>query len=191
MGIVNYYRKFVRSFAAMSNLLRKKLRKKAAEYLWDDDQQNAFESLLTAVTTALVLAPPDMGQEFILYTDASTESLGAELGQIGDYNQVRSIYFFSPALIASDKNYTTTKKELHAVMVAFKKFRLCVLERSTTVVTDDAAIKGILGKMDTSMRLARRISILSEYQYKIEYSERKCHKKCRHIVVHPIARAYE
>src|SRR6266511_567217 len=59
----------------MTNLLAKEV-----PYIWGQEQQQAFERLKQIISTVPVLVHPDFNRPFIVYTDASKESLGAILG---------------------------------------------------------------------------------------------------------------
>ena len=70
LGMCNYYRRFVNGFAAIAVPLTC-LTQKDVSYDWTATQQQAFEDLRAAITTAPVLALPDPALPFILTTDAS------------------------------------------------------------------------------------------------------------------------
>ena len=65
---------------------------------------------------------PDFQRKFYLQTDASNIALGAELYQEGEDQEHRTIAFASRTLLAAEKNYTTTEKELLSIVFAVKKF---------------------------------------------------------------------
>ena len=71
--------------------------------------------LKIALTAAPVLAYPDFSLEFILYTDASSHSLGAVLAQIQNGREV-VIAYSSRVLTAPEKNYFITENEALAVL---------------------------------------------------------------------------
>jgi hypothetical protein len=52
-------------------------------YQWGDEQEKAFDELRNAMVRAPVLALPNANDPFILDTDASDKSVGAELIQKG------------------------------------------------------------------------------------------------------------
>jgi len=58
------------------------------------------------------------------------------------------IYYASKTLDKAQRNYTTTKKELLAVVYAFDKFRPYLLMSKIIVYTDHFAIKYLLAKQD-------------------------------------------
>ncbi|KAK8658759.1 hypothetical protein V6N13_036953 [Hibiscus sabdariffa] len=81
------------------------------------------------------------------------------------------IYYASKTLNDALVNYTTTEKELLAVIVAFDKFRSYLIGVKVTVYTDHSAIKYLLSKKDAKPRLIRWILLLQEFD--IEIIDRK------------------
>ena len=82
--------------------------------MWIDD---AKEKL----TTAPILVSPDWEAPFELMCDASYFVFGAALGPRRG-KRFHPIYFASKMLNDTQKNYTTTEKELLAIVFAFEKF---------------------------------------------------------------------
>ena len=64
-------------------------------------------------------------------------------------------------------NYTTTEKELLAVVYALDKFRSYLLGSKIIIFSDHAALKHLLSKKDTKPRLIRWILLLQEFNYEI------------------------
>ena len=71
-----------------------------------------------------------------------------------------SIYYASKTLVDAQVNYTTTKKELLAVVFAFDKFRSYLVGAKVFVYTDHAAIKYLIDKKDDKPRLIRWVLLL-------------------------------
>ncbi|GJU69547.1 reverse transcriptase domain-containing protein [Tanacetum coccineum] len=60
-------------------------------------------------------------------------------------------------------HYTTTDKELLAVVYAFEKFQPYLVLSETIVYTDHSALKYLLAKQDAKLRLLRWIILLQEF----------------------------
>ncbi|GKA34218.1 reverse transcriptase domain-containing protein [Tanacetum coccineum] len=60
-------------------------------------------------------------------------------------------------------HYTTTEKELLAVVYAFEKFRSYLVMSKSIVYTDHSAIKYLFAKKDAKARLMRWILLLQEF----------------------------
>ena len=86
LGFCNFYRRFIQDFSAiMCPLLE--LTKKDTPFSWGDAQEHAFRALITAFTTAPVLALPDHAKPFQLITDASAFATGTILEQPDAFNR--------------------------------------------------------------------------------------------------------
>ena len=88
----------------------------------DSHCHQAFEKLKVVVTSAPIIQAPDWNLPFEVMCDASDFALGAVLGQRKE-TKSRVIYYASKTLYLAQINYTTTEKELLAIVFAFDKFR--------------------------------------------------------------------
>ena len=77
------------------------------------------------------------------------------------------IAYASKTLDLAQSNYTTTEKELLAIVFAFDKFRSYLLASSVVVFTDHAALKFLLKKIDAKPRLIRWMLLLQEFDVEI------------------------
>ena len=91
------------------------------------------------------MQPPDWSLPFEIMCDASDYAVGAVLGQRKE-GKVHAIYYASKTLNEAQINYTTTKKEMLAVIFAFEKFRSYILNSKVIVYTDHAAIRYLVFK---------------------------------------------
>ncbi|GKB43480.1 reverse transcriptase domain-containing protein, partial [Tanacetum coccineum] len=73
------------------------------------------------------------------------------------------IHYASKTMTDAQSHYTTTKKELLAVVYAFEKFRPYLVLSKTIVYTDHSALKYLLAKQDAKPRLLRWILLLQEF----------------------------
>ncbi|XP_015955257.1 uncharacterized protein LOC107479655 [Arachis duranensis] len=89
---------------------------------FDEKCMLAFENLKKKLSSAPIISPLDWNLPFVLMCDASDFALGAVLGQRKD-NLVHVIYYASKVLNDAQRNYTTTEKELLAIVFACDKFR--------------------------------------------------------------------
>ncbi|RVW15309.1 Retrovirus-related Pol polyprotein from transposon 297 [Vitis vinifera] len=93
-------------------------------------------------------------------------AIGAVLGQRED-GKPYVIYYASKTLNEAQRNYTTTEKELLAVVFALDKFR-AYLVGSFIIVFTDSALKYLLTKQDAKARLIRWILLLQEFDLQIK-----------------------
>ncbi|GKB04484.1 DNA helicase [Tanacetum coccineum] len=96
-----------------------------------------------------------------------SEDLGAVLGQRID-RKFKPIYYASKTLNDSQAHYTTTEKELLAVVFSFDKFRPYLILSKTIVYTDHSALKYLFSKQDAKPRLIRWVLLLQGFNIEIK-----------------------
>ncbi|GKD61243.1 reverse transcriptase domain-containing protein, partial [Tanacetum coccineum] len=109
---------------------------------------------------------PDWSLAFEIMCDASDYTVGAVLGQRID-KHFKSIHYASKTINEAQENYTTTEKELLAVMFAFDKFCQYMVLSKTIVFTDHSALRYLFTKQDAKPHLIRWILLLQEYDIEI------------------------
>nr|GEU46824.1 DNA-directed DNA polymerase [Tanacetum cinerariifolium] len=112
----------------------------------------AFNTLKKKLTKALILVVPDWNLPFKLMCDASDFMIGAVLGQ-RKTKHFQPIHYASKAITEAQIHYTTTEKEMLAVVYAFEKFRPYLVLSKSIVYTDNSALKYILNKQDAKPRV--------------------------------------
>ncbi|KAH9697752.1 hypothetical protein KPL71_023740 [Citrus sinensis] len=167
LGHAGFYRRFIKDFSKVAKPLCSLL-EHDKPFHFDKDYLQAFGELKKALITALVVISPDWTLPFELMCDASDHSMGAVLGQRKD-KVFHSIYYASKTFTPTQINYTTTEKELLAVVFAFDKFRAYLVGTKVTVYTDHAAIKYLISNKDAKPRLIRWILLLQEFDLEIKY----------------------
>ena len=79
--------------------------------------------------------------------DASNYAMGAVLEQKTD-KMFRSIYYASKTFNEAQENYSTTEKEMLAMVFACEKFRPYILRSYVIIHTDHATIKYLMTKKE-------------------------------------------
>nr|GEY15746.1 reverse transcriptase domain-containing protein [Tanacetum cinerariifolium] len=105
-------------------------------------------------------------QPFELMCDASDYAVGAVLGQRVE-KHFRPIHYGSKTMTQAETNYTTTGKEMLAVVYAFEKIRSYLIMNKSIVYTDHSALKYLFSKKDVKARLLRWILLLQEFDFKV------------------------
>nr|GEY29903.1 reverse transcriptase [Tanacetum cinerariifolium] len=103
---------------------------------------------------------------FKLMCDASDFAKGAVLGQRHE-KHFKPINYASKTMNDAESNYTTTEKEMLAVVYAFKKFRSYVIMNKSIVHTDHSALKYLFAKKVAKARLLRWVLLLQEFDFKV------------------------
>ncbi|GJW55939.1 reverse transcriptase domain-containing protein [Tanacetum coccineum] len=86
--------------------------------------------------------------------NASDYAVGLVLGQ-RKTKHFQPIHYASKTMTDAQAHYTTTEKELLAVVYAFEKFRPYLVLSKTIVYMDYSALKYLLAKQDAKPRLLR------------------------------------
>ena len=164
-GMVSYYRRFIPNCSKIASPLYKLL-KKDANFEWTDAQENAFQHLKSKLISRPILQYPDFSKEFVLTTDASNLGLGAVLSQ-GPVGKDLPVAYASRSLNSAETHYTTSEKELLAVVWATKYFRPYLYGRRFKVVSDHKPLVWVMNVKDPGSRLMRWRIQLAEYDYEI------------------------
>ncbi|GKB08712.1 reverse transcriptase domain-containing protein [Tanacetum coccineum] len=98
--------------------------------------------------------------------DASDYAIGAVLGKRIE-KHFRPIHYASKTITEAESNYTTTEKEMLAVVYAFEKFRSYLIMNKSIVYTDHSALKYLFNKKDAKVRLLRWVLLLQEFDFKV------------------------
>lgn len=170
LGLCTYFKKYVKDFAKIASPLFH-LTNRDVRFEWTGVHAAAFEQMKAALTTAPIMALPRFGPDAGLFTldcDASNESIGCVLLQEQDGVE-RVIAYDSKRLSKSQRNYSTTKKELLACVVFVQQFSHYLLGKKFRIRTDHSSLQWLLNFKNPSGMLARWIEILGNYQFDIVY----------------------
>nr|GEY52576.1 reverse transcriptase domain-containing protein [Tanacetum cinerariifolium] len=126
----------------------------------------AFQLLKKKLTKAPIFIAPNWDLPFELMCDASDFAIGAVLGQRHE-KHFRPIHYASKTMTDAESNYTTTEKEMLAVVYAFEKFRSYLIINKSIVHTDHFALKYLFAKKDAKARLLWWILLLQEFDFKV------------------------
>ncbi|GJS02066.1 reverse transcriptase domain-containing protein [Tanacetum coccineum] len=142
------------------------LLEKNTPFIFSEECIQAFQTLKKKLTEAPILIAPDWDQPFELMCDASDYAIGAVLGQRIE-KHFRPIHYASKTMTEAESNYTTTEKEMLAVVYAFEKFRSYLIMNKSIVYTDHSALKYLFAKKDAKARLLRWVLLLQEFDFKV------------------------
>lgn len=185
IGLCSYYRRFVDNFstiiAPMTALLGKKKGREAIA--WGEQAESSFTALKTALTQAPVLACPDFTKPFQIHCDASSVGIGSVLIQEIDGNE-HPVAFHSRLLSKTERNYSTTERELLAVVDSVNHFRPYIDGSHFIIVTDHMCLKWLKTLNNPSGRLARWAMQLSCFDFEIRHK-----KGLLHVVPDVLSRA--
>nr|GFA17569.1 reverse transcriptase domain-containing protein [Tanacetum cinerariifolium] len=165
LGHAGFYRRFIKDFSKISRPMTYLLAKNSP-FIFLNKCIQAFRTLKEKLTEAPILIAPNWDQPFELMCDASDYAVGAVLGQRAE-KHFRPIQYASKTMNQAKTNYTTTKKEMLAVVYAFEKFRSYLIMNKIIVYTDHSALKYLFAKKDAKARLLCWILLLQEFDFKV------------------------
>ena len=90
---------------------------------------------------------------------ASDLVVGAILGQMAE-GKPYLVYYASKTLNKAQRKYTTTEKELLAVVYALDKFRAYLLGAEIIIFTNHSTLKYLLTKKNAKARLIKWVLLL-------------------------------
>ncbi|GET58687.1 hypothetical protein GLOIN_2v1765994 [Rhizophagus irregularis DAOM 181602=DAOM 197198] len=152
LGLCTYYRKFIKDFSKIVKPITSLLRKDE-KFEWGIKQHEALEILKRKLTEEPVLRQPDWLRKFILITDAS----GIGLGQ-------------------TEQRWPITEQECYAIVWGIQHFHKYLINRKFEVVTDHAALKGLMTAKVPKGKRSRWVMELEQYDFEITHRPGKENK---------------
>ncbi|GJY75542.1 reverse transcriptase domain-containing protein [Tanacetum coccineum] len=166
LGHAGFYQRFIQDFSKISRPMTHLLEKETP-FFFSKECIESFNTLKRKLTEAPILIAPDWDLPFELMCDASDFAIRAVLGQRKN-KHFQPIHYANKTMTEAQARYTTTEKELLAVVYAFEKFRSYLVLSKSIVYTDHSAIKYLFAKKDAKPRLMR---LENPHQDKLENKE--------------------
>ena len=165
LGTVNYLDKFIQHKAELQGPISQ-LTQKDKSFVWDLQQQEAFDKIKSVIISAPALAYFDNNKETVLNVDASSTGLGGVLMQEG-----RPVAYGSRTLSSCEQRYANIERELLAITWGVQKFHTYVYGRKVIVETDHKPLQAIFKKPlnATPPRLQRMLLKLAQYDLEVRY----------------------
>jgi hypothetical protein len=132
--------------------------KNDTKFDWSSRCNEAFKQLKVLLTTAPVLAQPNIEKPFDVYCDASGSGLGCVLMQ-----EVRVIAYASRQLRLHEEHYLTHDLELASVVHALKIWHHYLLGNICHIYTDHKILKYIFTQSELNMRQRRWLKVIKDY----------------------------
>ena len=150
------------------------LTRKGRPFLWEKEQQDAFEEIKTRMQNPLVLSMPDRKGRFILYSDTSKTATGCTLYQFQD-GKPRLIAYASKRMPEAAKNSSIRELEMCGLAINIATFSYLLRKVDFDAVVDHLAIMHIMkSKMEPATnRIKRLLEVLSSYSFNLHYIKGK------------------
>lgn len=168
LGMINYDRRFCENFADLTAPLLHLL-KKGIKWQWGVQEDEAFGKIKKAYLEATMVAHIDFEKRFYIQADSSSFGLGSCLYQMSEDGSRNVIAYGSRTLHGAELRYTVTEKEALAIVHALQKWRVFVLGKPLTIVTDHKALSYLLSAPMKTARLTRWALYVQEFDPEILY----------------------
>ncbi|WVZ50530.1 hypothetical protein U9M48_001774 [Paspalum notatum var. saurae] len=145
LGMARNYRRFVKDFSIIAKTLSM-LSHKNVKFEWTNECEISFRVLKEKLVSAPVLALPEPGKRFTVYSDASRVGLGCVLMQEG---------------------------KLAAVVFTLKLWRHYLYGEPCDIFTDHKSLKYIFTQKDLNLRQRRWLELIKDYDLTIQYTPGK------------------
>ena len=172
LGFVTFLRAHVRHFADLTASMEAVKNNK--EIIWTDHLKQQFELTKMALQRAPILKFPDFNKRFCVASDASNTGIGAVLFQPSSTDNIITpdniVSICSRKLTKCELNYPAYKKELLAIVYAFRQFHTFIWGRNdVTVLTDHKPLIYMLSSTTLSPALQQWIDLILDYKFKVEH----------------------
>ena len=186
LSFCNYYQRFIPKYSEKAEPLTR-LTKKDEPFVWESEQQLAFETMITAFTTALALHHFDHKREVIIETDASAYVSAGVLSQRDDEGVLHPVAYFSKKNTPAECNYDIYDKELMGIIKALEEWRpecegaAYLLQ----LITNHKNLEYFMTKKLLNRRQARWSEFLTRFDYEIVYRPGKSNGKADALTRRP------
>ena len=177
-GVVNYLSIFCRHLQKLLKPIYD-LTKKGRPFVWQEEQQRAFDTIKERMINPPILYLPKPGGRFILYCDSSRNHTGSSLWQVQE-GKPRLIGYASKSLPAPAMNYSVTELEMTGMAVNIHLWRHLLHRVEFDCAVDHRVIPYIMKAktLPATTRIMRLLEILSGYAFNLYFIKGKDMKIC-------------
>nr|VZI26528.1 unnamed protein product [Spirometra erinaceieuropaei] len=170
LGMVNYYHRFLPHSATILQPLNSLLTHSKEILVMTEEAVRSFNDVKAALANATLVAHTRSDAQLTLMTDASSTAVGASLQQTVS-GVLQPLAFFSKKLSPSATRYSVFGRELLAVYLSIRHFRLFLEGREFVVLTDhkplDFALRASPDRY--SPREIRHLDSISQFSCDIQH----------------------
>ena len=170
LGMINFYRKFLRNAADLLEPLNRLLRNDNS-FHWGPEQENAFVKSKSLLVESDLLVHFDPSKPIVVTVDSSSYGIGAVLSHVIDKVE-RPVFFISRSLNDAERKYSQIEREALALVFGLKRFHYYLFGQRFTAVTDHLPLLSLFSntKNISSMasgRIQRWSLMLSCYSFNL------------------------
>jgi hypothetical protein len=139
MGLVGYYRRFIKGFSNIASPITS-LQKKGVKFEWNSKCEESFQQLKVVLISVPILKIAYPYEYILVCMDACKEGLGGVLNQ-----KDHVVCYESKKLKEHERNYATHDLELATIVHTLKKWRHYLMGRRFELGTDHCGMKHLFG----------------------------------------------
>ena len=164
LGLVNYYRRFIRNCSEIAKPLTNLT--KNVPFDWSEEAESAFQRLKKAVTSAPVLRQFSSTAPIAITTDASKHAIGGVMEQQFE-DGIHPVSFVSRTLNSAEQNYAAHDLELLGIHDTLRMWRCYLHGRKFKVHTDHHPLRYLDTQEFLSPRQVRWLEKLAQFDFEI------------------------
>ena len=172
-GMVNFLSIFCQGLQKLLKPIYN-LTRKGKPFIWQQEQQIAFEEIKNRLQKPPILHLPDEKGRFHLYSNTSKYATGSALYQIQN-GKPKLIAYASKRLPEAARNYSITELEMCGLAINIASFAHLLKKVDFDAIVDHLALVHILKSKTepATARIKRLLEILSAYSFNLYYMKGK------------------
>ena len=153
LGLVGYYRKFIKNFMKIAKPLTL-LTRQQVKLEWTPVNQEAFMKLKDSIIQVPILCYPNPSKRYIVYTDASDDACRTQLTQ--EHNGTEfPIAFLSHTFLETQRKWSTTEQEAYGIYYAVTKWNYYLQGANIIVRSDYKPLVKFFNRKNTNNKVNR------------------------------------
>ena len=167
LGLVGYYRKFIKNFAKIAKPLTVLIHMDV-KFKWMETHHCAFMKLKDAIIQAPILRYPDTTKPYIVYMDTSDDACGAQLSQIHEETEF-PVAFLSHTFTDTQLRWSTPEQEAYSIYFTVKKWNYYLQGAEIIVRNNHKPLAQFLNGKNKNMKINRWGLELTSYSITNEW----------------------
>ena len=167
LGLVRYYRKFIKGFTKIAKPLTL-LTRQQVKFGWTPEHHSTFLHLKEAIVQAPILHYPNPDKRYIVYTDASDDACRAQLSQEHDGTKF-PIAFLSHTFTETQWKWSTSEQEAYGIYYTITKWNYYLQGTDIIVRNDHKPLVQFLNGKITNNKVNRWSLELATYNISFKW----------------------
>ena len=163
-----FYRKFIKDYATIAKPLTNLL-KKGEPFIWEIEQESAFNTLKQKLCEYPILILPDFTKDFYISCDASDIAISAILEQLHKDGKEHVIADSSRLLTNTETFYSVYHRELLATVFATEQYRSYIYGKKFFIISDHLPLKSQHNSSKVDQRACNLRAKLMNYDFEVIY----------------------